>query len=212
MRRSPRTRSRAVRRALAGVIVLFGVGTIALIGLWRQIDRAAQVDDANGQSADAVVVLGCAVQAGGEPSPALQARIDQGIRVWRDTRSRCLLATGGVGHHPPAEAVVMGRIASEQHVPAAAVIEDVTAHRTEDSATVCASLAEQNGWKRVILVSDPWHLLRARRMFQDAAPGLDVRQSPAFDSPAWTITSLRNAYTFRECLAYPTYVLFHRRR
>ena len=146
-----------------------------------RINRAAHV--ANAAPSDAVVVLGCAVQPDGTPSPALRARIEEGVRVWRDTGSRYLLVTGGVGTYPPAEAVVMRQIAEAQGVPPSALIDDTTAHTTEGSAWMCSRIATRLGWKRVTLISDPWHLLRARHQFADYHPGLDVRQSPAVLSP-----------------------------
>jgi len=194
------------RRLVATLVVLFAAIVIFAI-TWSRIDRAARVSNAT--KADAVVVLGCAVKSGGVPSPALRARIEEGIRVWRATGSHYLFVTGGVGKNPPAEAVVMHQIATKAGVPDSAIIEDTTAHRTEDSADVCAATAQRLGWTRVVLVSDPWHLLRARHMFADVAPTLDIRQSPALDSQDWTNLPSRTGYMLRECVAFPVYMFRH---
>ena len=198
------TPSKARRRHFAKVgLVASAMLVCIMLTIASRINQVATVDDAT--RADAVVVLGCAVQQDGQPSPALRARIEEGVRVWRATGSTYLLLTGGVGKYPPAEAVAMATIAAREGVPGAAVIEDTTAHRTEDSAMVCAAMARRDGWKRVVLVSDPWHLLRARHLFVDADPSLDIRQSPALNSPAWTVGTSRAGYTFRECIALTVY-------
>jgi uncharacterized SAM-binding protein YcdF (DUF218 family) len=196
--------SRNAKRVVGIVAAIVGVGLIGEGVVWSRIDHAASVSNAT--KADAVVVLGCAVQKGGTASPALRARIQEGVRVWRATGSRYLFVTGGVGKNPPAEAVVMRGIAEREGVPPASIINDTTAHTTEGSAFMCARVSERLGWHRVILVSDPWHLLRARHMFTDYDAALDVRQSPAFDSPDWTDTGRRTGYTLRESIAFPIYM------
>ena len=197
-----RRRKRGVFRA-AFVTATLGLGALLAFAGMR-VDGAARVD--NAAPSDAVVVLGCAVWPGGQPSPALRARTLRGVRAWRATGSRFLLVTGGVGRNPPDEAVIMQRLALAEGVPPEAIIIDTTSRTTEASAQTVGDLARREHWKRVTLVSDPWHLLRARHMFADRGIA-DVRQSPAFDSPDWTEPGVRFRYTLRECVAFSIYEL-----
>jgi uncharacterized SAM-binding protein YcdF (DUF218 family) len=50
---------------------------------------------------------------------------------------------------------------------------------THDEAVDVAELARKRGWKRVILVTHPWHMRRARAVFVKA--GLDVICSPCVE-------------------------------
>jgi uncharacterized SAM-binding protein YcdF (DUF218 family) len=51
---------------------------------------------------------------------------------------------------------------------------------THDEALATAKLARENGWKRVLLVTQPWHMRRAAAVFRSA--GLDVLQSPCAET------------------------------
>src|SRR5215467_5275333 len=62
-------------------------------------------------SYDVIVVLGAAVWPGEQPSPALQRRVLHAVDLLQRGYAAYLLVTGGVGKYPPAEAVVMQRLA-----------------------------------------------------------------------------------------------------
>ena len=195
------------RRARRRTAALVAFGIVALGGTagatWSRVARESLVDDA-APGADAVVVLGCAVWQGGQPSPGLDARIRHGVQVWRETHARYLLVSGGLGQFGPAEATVMRRIAEAQGVPPAAIIDDPYAYHTEASAQMCGRIARRLGWRRVTIVSDPWHLARSREQFLDAGV-TDVRQSPALRSPNWLVPALRDQYMARETAALMVY-------
>jgi uncharacterized SAM-binding protein YcdF (DUF218 family) len=199
LREQARRRLRLRLRAAAVVLAVLLLGVCVWTAhAWRVIGAAAAVDDA--APSDAVVVLGCEVLPGGAPSPALRARTEHGVAVWRATRSRCLLLTGGPVTDPTPEAAVMARLAAAAGVPPGALVTDNDARNTEENARNCARIARERGWRRVTLVSDPWHLYRARRLF--VAAGIpDVRQSPAIGSPDWTDPWRRRRLTLRESAA-----------
>lgn len=202
-RRRPMSR-RARFLACCSVLTVILVPVVMAACAWASITRESTVDTA--APSDAVVVLGCKVMQGGHPSPELRARTQQGIRVWKETHSRFLVVSGGLGDNAPAEATVMRQLAEKQGVPPDAIIDDPYAYRTADSAVMCARIAHRLGWHRVTIVSDPWHLARSRRLFTVAGM-TDVRQSPALDSPAWTDSDKRTKYMMRETISYLYYTL-----
>jgi uncharacterized SAM-binding protein YcdF (DUF218 family) len=145
------------------------------------------------QPADAIVVLGSAVWPGERPSPSLARRIGHGIELWQAGLAPILAPTGGVGAYPPAEAEVMARVAREAGVPASALVLDVHATSTAESAEQISALAELHGWSRLIVVSEPYHLRRASWLFREQ--GLDVETAC---SP-WSTQRWSNVYqTLRE--------------
>jgi len=191
-------RRRAVH-VLAGLLAaLFVLAATWTTYAWRLMREGAAVDDA--APSDAVVVLGCRVLPGGRPSPALRARTEHGVRVWRATGARFLVLTGGPVMDPVPEAVVMARIAAAADVPGSAVLLDPDARSTAGNAAGVARIARERGWRRVTLVSDPWHLPRARALFRRAGVP-DVRQSPATASPNWTEPWARRRFMLRETAA-----------
>jgi uncharacterized SAM-binding protein YcdF (DUF218 family) len=133
---------------------------------------------------DVIVVLGAAVWPGGQASPALQRRVLHAVHLLQRGYAPHLLVTGGVGKHPPAEAEVMQRLAVAHGIPHASIVLEAQATSTFESALRCRDLLGQRGWSRVLLVTDRFHLPRARLAFcsvgiravGSAAPGRPARR------------------------------------
>lgn len=153
--------------------------------------------------ADVIVVLGAAVRSDGMPGPALRRRVLHAVRLWREGRADSLLLTGGVGRYPPAEARVMFRLALELGVPPACLILEETATDTLQNAAASTAILQARGWSKAIVVTDAYHLPRARRAFRHY--GLRaIGNAPVLDRRARC--SLWRFY-LREALAFPWYLL-----
>ena len=148
---------------LFGLLVLLSAGLAGGPGVAAAVAAFCQEPAV----ADAVVVLGASVGSGGRPSPALRARAERGIELLHAGRAPVLVGTGGVGAFPPAEGAVIAQLAIEQGVPPAAVVIENRARSTEESAIFLRQLADGYGWRRLILVSDAYHLPRAAWLFQE---------------------------------------------
>ncbi|MFN8532334.1 MAG: YdcF family protein [Dehalococcoidia bacterium] len=156
--------------AVAVLVSLFGFGASAV----------AAASCSEPEPADAIVVLGASVWAGGRPSPALRERAKRGAQLWLDGKAPILVGTGAIGAHPPAEGAVIGRVVSDLGVPPSRVVIEDRAHSTEDSAVFIRQLAGNHAWRRIILVSDPYHLPRAAWLFRER--GFDVQTACSDDS------------------------------
>ncbi len=111
-----------------------------------------------GPKFDAVIVLGAAVWAGGKPSPTLVRRARHGAKLTLAGAAPALMVTGGVGVHPPAEALVMRDIAMEEGVAENAIVIEDTAADTLESGWACAAIMRSRGWSRALIVTDDFHL------------------------------------------------------
>lgn len=109
---------------------------------------------------DAVIVFGAKVREGGEPSPSLRRRALHGASMVLTGRAPVLIATGGIGEHPPSEASVIRRIAIDEGVHESLTILDESSHSTLDSAIACANIMKSHGWTSAWAVSDSYHTLR----------------------------------------------------
>ena len=116
--------------------------------------------------ADAVVVLGAAVWAGGEASPSLRRRAVHGARLLRADEALSLMASGGVGRYPPSEASVIRDIALDEGVLPEKIILDERSTSTLESAINCVQIFRKKGWSRAIIVTDHYHSFRARFLFR----------------------------------------------
>lgn len=170
---------------------------VALAILYQRIDARAQVDDA--RHSDAIIVLGAAVWPGGRSSPSLAARMQHAIALYRAGYASHLILSGGVGGNRPSEAEVMRRLATGSGVPEDALILDDTSHSTEENLAHAKALMDARGWRTALIVSAPYHLLRAETIARDL--GMEVYGSPSSESTAFAAPVSRMGYTAREALA-----------
>lgn len=144
------------KRAVVIALPLFGWGL------------AAAALDAHGRRAvvegswDAIVVAGCRVYPDGEPSPALRRRTERAVRLWREEKAPVIVFTGGVGRNPPSEAQVAGAVARSMGVPEEAILLEDRSTSTEENARLAATLIDA---RRVLVVTDSYHVFRTRRVF-----------------------------------------------
>jgi len=155
--------------------------------------------------AHAIVVLGAA-QYDGRPSPVLRARVDHAIDLWRKGLAPLLIMTGGRGAgDTTTEADVERKYAIGHGVPDSAIRVEPESRSTRESLrNVAAIIADES--KDVILVSDPFHMLRlsilARRY------GLRPRTSPTRTSPISANRSEFWRYTLHESWKVPVAFFF----
>jgi uncharacterized SAM-binding protein YcdF (DUF218 family) len=138
---------------------------------------------------DAVVVLGAALAAPGVPGPALRRRLEHGVAVFLEREAAHLLVSGGVVGPPPAEAHVMRDLALARGVAAERIIVEDMARNTFENAVYCGRIMRERGWRRVVVVTDSFHLPRAlyvfRRLGLEVA-GEGVPRRPGISRLSWT--------------------------
>jgi uncharacterized SAM-binding protein YcdF (DUF218 family) len=198
----PKPRS-YLRITVAIVAVLLVAWVISMV----LVDRVGRRDEA--QRADAIVVLGAA-QYVGRPSPVLRARVDHAIALWKRGLAPTLILTGGTGvGDTTSEAAVARKYAMSRGVPDRAIVVEIKGRTTSESMRAVARIMDDREQSSVILVSDPFHMLRlsilARRF------GLEPYTSPTRTSP---ITSNREEhwkYLISESVKVPLAYIFERR-
>jgi uncharacterized SAM-binding protein YcdF (DUF218 family) len=200
-----RTRSAlplALTRLVLGAVL---VGALVVGGTWFRVWQVARVDDRD--TADVVVVLGAA-QYDGTPSAVLSSRLDHAARLWRSGVAPVIVTVGGrrVGDtYTEAEA---GRnYLTSYGVPNKAVVVIGEGRDTLESLRAVARQAGTTGWHTAVIVSDPWHSLRARTMADDL--GLVSWTSPTRSGPIVATRAIQVRYIARESVALLHYRLTH---
>lgn len=190
---------------LGWILGALAVGTwlMSLVGVlyWERRDNA--------KPAAAIVVLGAA-QYVGHPSPVLRARLDHAIDLWRRGLAPLIIFTGGVGDRDTtSEAAVGQEYAIEHGVPPRAIMIENIGRSTAESLQEVASLMDAEPSRTVILVSDPFHMLRlailARRY------GMTPYTSPTRTSPISTNWREAWKYALGESIKVPVSFLLERR-
>lgn len=191
-----------VRAVLAGLglLLLLWVASLGAVLAWERHDQARPVS--------AIVVLGAA-QYVGRPSPVLRARLDHAIDLWRRRLAPLIIVTGGTGiGDTTSEAAVSQRYAVRRGVPASAILLETQGRTTSESMAGVAALMGTRSRRDVLLVSDPFHMLRltilARRH------GLQPYASPTPTSPIAASPSERWKYALSESVKAPLAFIFER--
>lgn len=121
---------------------------------------------------DAVIVLGSPPIAPGVPGPAIERRLEHAIAVFRARRATYLVPSGGAVAAPPAEAWIMRTLALAQGIPDARIVVEDRARNTFENALYTGLIMRERGWRRVVLVTDRFHMPRALYVYRRL--GLEV--------------------------------------
>jgi uncharacterized SAM-binding protein YcdF (DUF218 family) len=158
---------RLVLRLVLTLLCAWPLG-LALLDAYGLQDQA--------RPAEAIVILGSRVYPSG-PGPALTRRTRHAAALYARGLAPIVVCSGGLGQSGPSEAEAACRLAAALGVPATALLLEERSHSTEENALYTAALLQARGARRVILVSDGYHLYRAALLFRRA--GLEPYPSPA---------------------------------
>lgn len=187
-------------RIIAGglLMVMLVVGGTAF-----RIWQVARIDDR--AEADVIIVLGAA-QYNGEPSPIFKARLAHAGELYEEGVAKFVVTTGGnQAGDVYTEAEAGARWLSGRGVPESATIPVGEGADTLSSMVAAAKEVQARGMRTAVVVSDPWHSLRARTMANDY--GLDAWTSPTHSGPIVQTRETQFRYIWRETQALLYYRL-----
>jgi uncharacterized SAM-binding protein YcdF (DUF218 family) len=154
-----------VKRAAATlmmVLVTFVAGY--LVSLSIRISRESTHEDA--RPADVIVVMGAA-EYNGHPSPVLKLRLEHAVRLYEQKLAPYIMTTGGPGGDPTFTEGAVGRsYLIDRGVPAEAIIVETEGETTVESLTAAGEILRRMGLRSCIVVSDGYHMFRARRIME----------------------------------------------
>ncbi len=158
--------------ALLSILLLsFSYVLIVFFQVWLNSAR----DQA--RPVDAIVVLGAA-QWDGVPSPVLEARLEQALKLYEEGLSPIIVTTGSKQTGDRfTEAYAGLTYLLERAVPEKSILVVVDGGNTFESLSATANVLLDRGiGNKVILVSDPYHALRAKEIAREV--GLEAWFSP----------------------------------
>jgi len=164
-----------LRFVLGGLVI----SALVVVGTAFRVWQVAREDDRT--HADMAVVLGAA-QYNGVPTDVLKARLEHAKRLYDQGVVKYIATTGG---RQPGDEYTEGEAGRiwlvENGVPDNKVLEIGEGNDTLGSIRALAVEARQRNLRTAVIVSDPWHSLRARSMAEDE--GLDAWPSPTRSGP-----------------------------
>jgi uncharacterized SAM-binding protein YcdF (DUF218 family) len=186
---------------------IFLLALLAGTFLWSvllggRIYAFAQVSDP--EPADAAVVLGAAVYRD-QPSPVFRERINHAVELYRSGQVAYLIFTGGLGNRDNiAESEAARDYAIQQGVPSERILIETVSTTTQENLAEARGIIESMGFDRVLVVSDPLHMLRAMAIADDL--GLNASASPTTTSRYESVRS-QGIFLLREVYFYSAFLI-----
>jgi uncharacterized SAM-binding protein YcdF (DUF218 family) len=189
---------KVARRIIAALlaIALLILGTTAFRVWW-----VARQD--HHPHSDAIVVLG-ASQFDGKPSTVFRARLQHAKALYEaGVAPRVITLGGGAPGDRTTEADAGALFLRDRGVDTLPLGKG---RNTLQSLEALRIEFRKEGWHTAVLVTDPWHELRARRMASDL--GIKAVTSPTRTGPAVRDRGTELRYVARETAAYLYYRVF----
>jgi uncharacterized SAM-binding protein YcdF (DUF218 family) len=168
------TLRRVVKWAIGFVGLVFVFWLVSLLQVWNA-GRSA-----NREPVDALIVLGAA-QYDGRPSPQFQARLDHTLELWNLNLASYIVVTGGKQTGDRfTESQAARKFLMSKGVASDLIFEENTGTTTYESLLAVSQIATERNISRVLIVSDPFHVLRAKLIAEEV--GLVAFTSPTRSS------------------------------
>ena len=137
-----------------------------------------------------------------------KARLDHALELYQSDTIDKIIVTGGIGTGDNmSEAEAGAAYLIENGVPPAAILQETIGKSTFQSLQGAVALAQANNVLSVLIVSDPFHMLRSLKMAGDL--GLRANASPTTSSPISRRPAEEWLYMLRESIAYTSYLFTH---
>ena len=184
---------------MVGAVVLAALLLVlsTSLGIWWTARQNSQ------PASDAIVVLGSA-QYNGVPSSIFEARLEHALALYQEGVAPVVVTVGGKQAGDAFTEGEAGRdYLAEAGIPTSALLSVPVGDNTVDSLRAAGVVFDERGWSTAVLVTDPWHAMRAEKMAEDA--GIDAASSPTRQGPAVQTRTTQFRYILRETAAYLVY-------
>lgn len=197
-RRTPTRRGMGWRGRLTLAALILIVGLLA----WGVVARLlAPVSNTALTRFDAIIVLGTPADSDGNPTPALSARVTEGVHEYERGVAPRLILTGGAARNHFVEARVMARSAHAQGIPEQAIILEPEARDTIENACYAVRIMKAHGWRSAEVVSNASHLPRTALIFSELPLAWRTHAAPPLEpQPAayqWAAEAVEDLKTMR---------------
>jgi vancomycin permeability regulator SanA len=148
----------AQRSIMARVVLL--TPTLLFLGAAAWIVTDGLNDEM--RPADLGIVLSSRVLYNGQPAASLEARLDKAVELYTDGYFPEVMVSGGVGRSGYDEALVMRDYLVQKGISEEVITVDSGGYDTYQTARNAAVYMHQNDLKRAMLISQYFHLTRAK--------------------------------------------------
>ena len=154
---------KVIKRLIISCFCLGAAGLLVLIGINVHLkgavkDRIVESDGLPDEEFDCIMVLGCQVKEGGEPSHMLRDRLQRGVEVYGFDVSEKLLMSGDHGRTDYNEVETMKQYAIDEGIESENIFMDHAGFSTYESIYRAKKVF---GVKKMVIITQEYHLYRA---------------------------------------------------
>ncbi|MDI1299556.1 YdcF family protein [Methylotenera sp.] len=182
--------------ALAGTLVYLSI-FITIGSYAKQLIKTPPT-----QSADAALILGNRAYLYGKPNPCLTGRVDEGLLLAQQGLVSTLLMSGGLDYEDNRiEALTMETHARNKGFQGRTLLESRSSS-TLENLTFSLPILEATGIKNIIIVSEPYHMWRVKKLVEAGHLGRKINVGyAAAPSQCWISWGMAFKGALREPLA-----------
>ena len=159
------------RRLLKIIAIVLLLWLIFVAGLIITIHMAGQQQ--NAQVVDVIIVLGAGLDWDGSANDASRRRSKLAAELWHDGYGDMIICAGGYTQTPTrSEADGCRDVLLGEGVSPDAIVLENQSRSTEENAFYSWQIMQANKWQTAMIVSDSFHMFRARWIF--TSQGHDV--------------------------------------
>lgn len=152
-----------VKRIVIICFCIAAAGLLVLVGINAHVkgavkDRIVEPENVPEGEADCILVLGCQVKEGGEPSHMLRDRLQRGVEIYELGAAEKLLMSGDHGRTDYNEVETMKQYAIDEGIDSENVFMDHAGFSTYESIY---RAKEVFGVEKMVIVTQEYHLYRA---------------------------------------------------
>lgn len=165
------------------------ISIMLLLMLWLycawQVMSFGKTILADDYHADVAVVLGAAAWDV-RPSPVFRERLNHALDLYQQGRVQKLALTGGTPKTGfMTEADVGKRFFMQKGVPEKDIVLENQSRNTYENLVLIRKVLHEHGLRKVVIVSDPYHLARAARIAQNIDFQADFSGTPSTRYTQW---------------------------
>lgn len=133
------------------------------------------------ENSDAIVVFAGGTGESGKPGQGYEERVARAVELYKKGYAKNIIFSSGYTYVFK-EPQIMKTLSVSLGIPAESVILEERAANTYENVRFTSAILKANGWNKILLVTSPYHTLRALLVFKKNAPELKVIYSPIVDS------------------------------
>ena len=133
------------------------------------------------EKADCIVVFAGGVGESGQVGQGYEERVKYAVDFYKKGYAKNLIFSSGYMYIYK-EPLIMKALAVSLGVPESVIILESESRNTYENVKFTFNLLNKYGYKKILLVSSPYHMRRTSLVFKKIAKGLEVRYMPVTNS------------------------------